>query len=199
MNESSQNLRNEFEDKEYAHGYVEEFLNSYIATQIKVLREERGWSQQRLATESGMKQERISVLEDVGYSSWTINTLRKLAWAFDLRLRVSFETFSSGIEEIRSFSSELLKRASREKDLSFAQSVQTNWISGTAANQPFDTTSPGAPERSRSLIDITQTSRSRPQIGQLIATETESLNPTTAPWSGAYGTVAGMAQQAAQR
>jgi len=199
MNESSQNLRNEFEDKEYAHGYVEEFLNSYIATQIKVLREERGWSQQRLATESGMKQERISVLEDVGYSSWTINTLRKLAWAFDLRLRVSFETFSSGIEEIRSFSSELLKRASREKDLSFAQSVQTNWISGTAANQPFVTTSPGEEQRSRSLIDITQTSPGRPQIGQLTATEPESPDPTTAPWSGAYGTGAGVAQQAAQR
>jgi transcriptional regulator with XRE-family HTH domain len=178
---------------------VEEFLNSYIATQIKVLREERGWSQQRLATESGMKQERISVLEDVGYSSWTINTLRKLAWAFDLRLRVSFETFSSGIEEIRSFSSELLKRASREDDLSFAQSIQANWIYGTATNQPFDATSPRAEERSRSLIDITQTSPGRPQIGQLIATERESPDPTTAPWSGAYGMGAGMAQQAAQQ
>jgi transcriptional regulator with XRE-family HTH domain len=121
MSESFQNLKSELEDKEYAHGYFDEHLNEYIATQIKVLREEREWTQERLAEESGMAQERISVLEDVNYPSWTVNTLRKIAWAFDLRLHVSFETFGSGIEQLISFSADALKRKSREEELGFLE------------------------------------------------------------------------------
>jgi transcriptional regulator with XRE-family HTH domain len=36
-----------------------------IAAQIKVLREQRGWTQKELADVSGMKQERICALEDI--------------------------------------------------------------------------------------------------------------------------------------
>ena len=47
-------LRQSFKDKEYqGAGYVDEFLNAYIATQIKVLREQRGWSQTELGEHAG--------------------------------------------------------------------------------------------------------------------------------------------------
>ena len=40
-------------DKEYRHGYADENLNATIATQIKVLREQREWKQEDLANVAG--------------------------------------------------------------------------------------------------------------------------------------------------
>jgi transcriptional regulator with XRE-family HTH domain len=117
MKELVKTLVTEFSDKEYAHAYMEDFSNIAIAAQIKVLREQRDWTQKQLADAAEMKQERISVLEDVNYDAWTIKTLRKLAKAFDLTVKISFEKFSSGILDVSKMSSESLKRTSREDDL----------------------------------------------------------------------------------
>jgi transcriptional regulator with XRE-family HTH domain len=119
MNELSKNWIKEFQDKETRHIYAENFLNTYIATQLKVLREDREWTQQQLAEETGMKQERISVLEDVNYESWTINTLKRFARAFDLRLSIKFESFGSLLSDYDGFSREALKRPSFDEDSSF--------------------------------------------------------------------------------
>ena len=117
MKELVKTLVTEFDDKEYAHAYMEEFSNMAIAAQIKVLRDQRGWTQQQLAEAADMKQERVCALEDVDYDAWTIKTLRKLAKAFDLTIKVSFEKFSSGILDISKISPEALKRTSRKEDL----------------------------------------------------------------------------------
>jgi transcriptional regulator with XRE-family HTH domain len=114
-------LRSELRDKEYAHAYADELLNAYIATQIKVLRQQRKWSQKQLAVEAGMAQERVSVLEDVNYSSWTVKTLLKLARAFDLRLRVSFESFSTVLSDMQRLSASTLERTSRIEDLGYSE------------------------------------------------------------------------------
>lgn len=119
MSELRGNLREEFHDKEYRHAYADESLNTYIATQIKVLREQQELTQKELADLTGMAQPRIAVLEDINYSSWSINTLRRLALAFDLRLAVRFETFSSLIPEIETFSRESLEREKFEDDTWF--------------------------------------------------------------------------------
>lgn len=117
MKELLNTLVAEFNDKEYAHAYMEEFSNMAIAAQIKVLREQLNWTQEQLAKAADMRQERISALEDVDYDAWTIKTLRKLAKAFDLTVKVSFEKFSSGILDVSKISAETLKRTSREEDL----------------------------------------------------------------------------------
>jgi transcriptional regulator with XRE-family HTH domain len=117
MKELVKTLVTEFDDKEYAHAYMEEFSNMAIATQIKTLREQRGWTQKQLAEASNMKQERISALEDVDYDAWTIKVLRRLAKAFDLTIKVSFEKFSSGIFDVSRISPETLKRTPRAEDL----------------------------------------------------------------------------------
>lgn len=114
-------IKNSFISKEYRHAYVDEFLNLSIATQIKVLREQRKWGQKKLSDEVGMKQPRISVMENVNYSSWSINTLRKLAMAFDLTLRVSFESFGSRVKEIEQFNRKGLERFSFKDDPVFAE------------------------------------------------------------------------------
>lgn len=117
MNKFRSRLVNEFSDKDYAHAYMNSHQSSRIATQIKVLREQRGLTQSELADLSGLKQERISKLEDVNYDSWTLSTLRKLAKAFDTTLHVSFVPFSEGIKDVESFSREFLAVDSRNDDL----------------------------------------------------------------------------------
>jgi transcriptional regulator with XRE-family HTH domain len=119
MNELTKNWIREFQDKETRHIYAENFLNTYIATQLKVLREDQEWTQERLAEETGMKQERISVLEDVNYESWTINTLKRFARAFDVRLSIKFESFGSFLTDYDSFNRDNLKRPSFGKDPAF--------------------------------------------------------------------------------
>ena len=71
--------------------HPDDSLDRYIATQIKIFREQQGMSQRELAKKVGMTQPRIAVLEDTHYSSWSINTLRRLANAFDLKLSIRFE------------------------------------------------------------------------------------------------------------
>lgn len=126
MSELSEILRKEFKDKESAHAYIEEFLNTCIATQIKVLREQRGWTQKKLAHETGMEQSRISLLENINYDKWSISTLKKLARAFDITLNVSFETFSNRIDDVDDFSRESLERVSRAEDLASEQQIKLN-------------------------------------------------------------------------
>lgn len=123
MSRFLERLKQAFQDKEYRHSYADEFLNAYIATQIKTLREHHRppWRQEDLAREAGMQQPVICRLEDVNYGSWSINTLRKLARAFDLRLKVSFESFGSLVPEFESFSTQSLMRASFSDDLIFRE------------------------------------------------------------------------------
>ncbi|HYL36804.1 MAG TPA: helix-turn-helix transcriptional regulator, partial [Bryobacteraceae bacterium] len=83
---------------------------------IKVLREKNGWTQAKLAEEIKTTQTVISRIENVNYSAWNISTLKKLARAFRVRLKVSFETYGSLIDDVENFSREALDRFPREKD-----------------------------------------------------------------------------------
>src|SRR5436305_10610088 len=109
-------LKESFVDREYRQAYASSFLNTSIAAQIKALRESNGWSQEELGRRAGMRQESISRLENVNYSSWSISTLRRLAEAFDLALTVKFESFGHLLEDIVSLNTESLIRPSFEKD-----------------------------------------------------------------------------------
>lgn len=123
MNELNDELRQDFHDADYAHAYVDDFLSAEIATQIKVLREQRELTQQQLAELAGMSQPRLSKLEDVNYGSWNIKTLAKLARAFDVTLKVSFETFGSRIGDIVNFNRRALQRKSRADEFASAESA----------------------------------------------------------------------------
>jgi len=116
MSGISKALRSELRDPEYSEGYAESFLNSYIATQIKVIREQRKLTQADVAKEMGTTQTAISRIENVNYPAWNIKTLKKLARAFHVRLRVSFETYGTLPWEVDHFTREALQRAPREED-----------------------------------------------------------------------------------
>jgi transcriptional regulator with XRE-family HTH domain len=109
-------LRTELRDPEYSEGYAESFLNAYVATQIKVIREQRVMTQAQLAATIGTTQAGISRIENVNYSSWSIRTLIKLARAFGVRLKVSFEPFGTLPDEVMAFNRNALQRVKREED-----------------------------------------------------------------------------------
>ena len=111
-----ESLRNDLREPEFSEGYAESFLDAWIATQIKVLREQEELTQAQLASRIGTKQTVISRYENVNYSSWSLTTLKKLARAFRVRLRVSFETYGSLLDEIEHFDRDRLARVPRERD-----------------------------------------------------------------------------------
>ncbi len=106
-------LIKEFEDKEYAHAYMDSHLIDRISTQIYQLRLQRGWTQQQLSIKSGIAQERISLLESGDFTSITMKTLRKLSEAFDVALTIKFESFADAVIDFVSLSVEKLQVDSR--------------------------------------------------------------------------------------
>lgn len=123
MNELTEQLRAPFVgDKEYRASYAESFMNSCVAAQIKVLREQRGLSQQELGDLIGTKQAGISRLENVNYTAWKVETLTRLARAFDVRLRISFEEFGTLPDEVDRFGRFSLQREEFDNDPVFGTS-----------------------------------------------------------------------------
>jgi transcriptional regulator with XRE-family HTH domain len=109
-----------FQDREYRHSYAESFTNTLIAAQLKANREMRKLSQAQLAELAGMKQSRISTIENVNYDSWSVRTLRRIAQAFDLVLVIKFESFGNLVHEMESFDRASLERPSFPDDPAFA-------------------------------------------------------------------------------
>ena len=96
--------------------YADTVTNAFVAAQIKALRENRGFSQEQLAELIGTKQSGVSRLERADYSSWKVETLRKLARAFHVRLRIRFEGFGTLLDEIGGFDNENLLPPKFEDD-----------------------------------------------------------------------------------
>lgn len=67
-----------------------------------------------------MHQVRVSLLESMDYSQWSLDVLRRLAKAFDLRLVVKFEDFGSYLQDYFEFDREHLQRRPFGKDLIFS-------------------------------------------------------------------------------
>src|SRR5262245_25087800 len=116
MADTASHLAVELRDQEFAEGYSESFLDTYVATQIRVLREQREMTQTDLAAALGTTQTVISRIEGASYSSWNIKTLKRLARAFGVRLHISFESVGSIIDEVSGFGRVRLQRAHRKDD-----------------------------------------------------------------------------------
>ncbi len=82
-------LLSELKNKEYRDAYVSSSIDVGVAFQIRALRKQREWNQSQLAAEANTQQARISVLENPSHSP-TLETLKKLASAFDVGLIVRF-------------------------------------------------------------------------------------------------------------
>lgn len=123
----------EFKDEDARREYADEFLDTMISLQIRALRQERKWNQKQFGDRvpEGMEQQQVSLLESADYSSWTITTLKRLAAAFDLRLRVTFESFGSLRDDLLALRRQDLQRPSFGDDPAF-----TEVATGEEASEP---------------------------------------------------------------
>jgi transcriptional regulator with XRE-family HTH domain len=109
-------IADKLSDKEYRDAFVSEQINTGLAFQLRAMRELRGWSQTELGEKVGMAQSRVSVMEDANYSRYSLNTLKRLASAFDVALTVRFERFSTLVDHFSKLDSATLDVASFEED-----------------------------------------------------------------------------------
>jgi HTH-type transcriptional regulator / antitoxin HipB len=136
----AEHLRRDLARPEFSEGYAESFQDAYIATQIKVLREQHQLTQAKLAERLNTTQTVISRIENVNYAAWSTSTLKKLARVFRVRVRVSFETYGSLIHDMENFSRESLQRAPREADPELLGSVSAGrlFVMGSGAERQAD-------------------------------------------------------------
>ena len=120
ISQRKKELLDELKDKEYRDEYVSSSIDVGLAFQIRALREQRGWIQTRFAKEAGMQQARISVLENPSHSP-TLDTLKKLAAAFDVGLVVKFVPISEVVKRELNLANESLTVPSYDDDPYFKE------------------------------------------------------------------------------
>lgn len=72
------------------HAYVSAEIATALATQIRNLRMQRGWTQRELARRLDTTQNAISRMEDPSYGRLSLQTLLQLSRVFDTGLQVRF-------------------------------------------------------------------------------------------------------------
>lgn len=83
-----------FADVDYRHAYAEGHTSDFLASQLHALRTHRGWSQAELASKAKTTQPQICGWES-SCEGVRLDTLHKLAEAFDVALVVKFVPFSA--------------------------------------------------------------------------------------------------------
>jgi len=139
----------ELKDKQYRDAYVASQIRISLPLQIRALRKSRDWTQPELAEHAGMAQPRISEIEKPGERRLNIETLLRLASAFDVALQVNFVPFSEFIDfnedldldnfAIESFARELIRAEAKEELLAanVGHADSANPASKGKANQLF--------------------------------------------------------------
>lgn len=90
-------------DKEYRDGYVRSQITMTLPFQIRALRRARGWTQEHLAALTGMAQSRFPSLERPTGKMPDLDTLCRIAAAYDIGLQVRFLPFSELVEWAEAF------------------------------------------------------------------------------------------------
>jgi transcriptional regulator with XRE-family HTH domain len=102
--------------KDYREAFVASQISTGIPFQIRALRKAQNWSQEKLAEATQMLQPRICAMEQAGYGDFTLNTLKKLAAAFDVGLVVRFASFGEMVNWADAFSPDTFTVPSSKED-----------------------------------------------------------------------------------
>jgi transcriptional regulator with XRE-family HTH domain len=108
-------------DSDYRKAFVASQINIGIPFQIRALMKARGWRQEQLAQKADMLQPRISGLMTPGKTRPNIDTLRRLAEAFDCGLIVRFAPFSELVRWSREFDPDSFNAPEFAKDTGFVE------------------------------------------------------------------------------
>lgn len=105
---NSLSRRPDWMDPESRQGYLEAAVEQGVAWQIRVNRQKRSMSQDTLAALIGTGQSAISRAEDPDYGGHSLDTLVKIAHAFDCALLVKFVAYSQLAADSEDLSPEAL-------------------------------------------------------------------------------------------
>lgn len=108
----SERLVSKLNEPNYRHSYMMEGVKTWIARQVRTLREQRDWSQEDLGRATGKPQSAISRVEDPDYGKLTLQTLFDLARAYDVPLLVQFVEWSDWLTRMNDTSKEVLQKES---------------------------------------------------------------------------------------
>lgn len=110
---------------EFRHEFMMDQVRSYIAFQIRALREQPGrrWSQVELADRAGKKQSVISRAEDPDYGKLSLQSLLEIAIAFDIPLLVQFAEWEDWLERMNNQSPSALRKRSFSAERLFRLAV----------------------------------------------------------------------------
>jgi len=84
-------LSRKLRDKNYRHRFFQIRAQDELASELRRFRKMRKLKQSALAEMCGTKQSAISRMEQSSYSQWQFDTLLKIAFALDARVRVLLE------------------------------------------------------------------------------------------------------------
>jgi transcriptional regulator with XRE-family HTH domain len=130
---SQSSLAVQLREKEYRDAFVASQIRIGLPMQCRALRESREWTQPQLAEAAGMSQPRISEIERPGERKLNLETLLRLASAFDVALQVRFVPFSQLVDdddsihfdsfEVAKFENDMARLEKIEEDMKAAKSV----------------------------------------------------------------------------
>jgi transcriptional regulator with XRE-family HTH domain len=126
-------LVRELTDAEFRHEYMADQVRSWIAFQIRALREQRRWNQADLARESGKTQSVISRVEDPDYGKLSLQTCLELAAAYDLPLLVQFVEWDDWLSRMSNMSPSALRKRSFDANRLLELHRRTNRSAAEAA------------------------------------------------------------------
>lgn len=130
------------DSKEYREALAIEHVNTTLAIQTRMMRENHQWKQGDLAARLGKHQETVSQWENPDYGRHTMTTLKALAAAFDVALLVKFIPFSELVQDMVNLSETRLSPPSfGEEQYNAMVSVYATYIAKediivTDANNP---------------------------------------------------------------
>lgn len=149
MNSRKNKLLAKLKNKEYRHAFVSEYINEGIPFQIRTLRNQRGLTQTEFGKLAGKSQVIISRLENPNYASFSIATLKELAYAFDVGLIVRFVPISDLVKWDINLSSESLRVQSFDEESYFQEKVEET--TATSSNEHI---TPHLPEPSNKVVNL---------------------------------------------
>jgi transcriptional regulator with XRE-family HTH domain len=100
ISDKERQIRDSLTNREYREALAVEHVNTTLAIQIRMMRENQQWKQSDLAARLGKHQETVSQWEDPDYGRHTMTTLKALAAAFDVALLVKFIPFSELVQDM---------------------------------------------------------------------------------------------------
>lgn len=114
--------------KQHRAAFVASQISISIPFQVRALRKQRGWDQKRLAAEANMLQPRVSTIETPGKGDLNLDTLKRLAAAFDVALVVHFAPFSELARWSDQFSPDEFAVIGFQEELARLESVPDNVV-----------------------------------------------------------------------